>query len=389
MYTGRILFSQLMDVIPKYKFRKIVDHYDGNYRVRRFKCWQQLLCLCFGQLTFRESLRDLTSTLNALDSSRYHMGITHKVPLSTFSDANASRPWQMYHDLAMVLIDQARKIVHDQSDVEQATETIYALDATTIDLCLSLFPWAEFRTHKAAIKLHTLMDLEGSIPTFIHISDGRTHDVNALDLIPIEPGSIYIMDRGYVDFQRLNRLHTSGGCFVIRAKKNLQFYRKSSTRVDRSKGFRCDQMIRLTGPKPRKHYPDPLRRVRLVDPEHNQNIILLTNITTASAETIGDYYKSRWQIELFFKWIKQHLRIKAFYGQSPNAVKTQIWTAICSYLIILIIQRTNHFNVEMYTMMQVLSVAIMARMPLKELFSDDSLTEINTQSRNQLGLFDF
>lgn len=246
MYTGRILFSQLMDVIPRYKFRKIVDQHNGNYRVRHFKCWQQLLCLCFGQFTFRESLRDLTSTINAMDSSRYHMGITHKVPVSTLADANASRPWQMYHDLAMVLIDQARKIVWEQSDAEQTTESIYALDATTIDLCLSLFPWAEFRRNKAAIKLHTLMDLDGSIPVFVHISDGRIHDVNALDLIPIQPGSIYIMDRGYIDFQRLFKLHTSGGRFVIRAKKNLQFYRKRSTPVDRSKGFRCDQMIRLT-----------------------------------------------------------------------------------------------------------------------------------------------
>ena len=389
MYTGRLLFSQLMDVIPRYKFRKIVAQHNGNYRVRHFTCWQQFLCLCFGQFTFRESLRDLTSTLNAMDSSSYHMGITHKVPVSTFADANARRPWQIYHDLAMVLIDQARKIVWEQSDAEQATESIYALDATTIDLCLSLFPWAKFRTHKAAIKLHTLMDLEGSIPTFIHISEGRTHDVNALDLISIEPGSIYIMDRGYIDFQRLYKLHTSGGRFVIRSRKNLQFYRKRSTPVDRSKGFRCDQMIRLTGPQSKENYPQPLRRVRLVDPEHQQNINLLTNITSCSAQKIGEYYKSRWQIEIFFKWIKQHLRIKAFYGQSPNAVKTQIWTAICSYLIILIIQKTNQFNVEMHTMMQVLSVAIMGRMTLKELFSDDSLTEKNTRSRNQLGLFDF
>lgn len=389
MYTGRILFSQLMDVIPRYKFRKIVDQYNGNYRVRHFKCWQQLLCLCFGQLTFRESLRDLTSTLNAMDSSRYHMGITHKVPLSTFADANASRPWQIYHDLAMVLIDQARKIVWDQSDVEKATASIYALDATTIDLCLSLFPWAEFRSNKAAIKLHTLMDLDGSIPVFIHISDGRTHDVNALDLIPVQPGSIYIMDRGYVDFNRLYKLHTAGGLFVIRSKKNLQFYRKSSKPVVHSEGLRSDQMIRLTGPDSKENYPQPLRRVRVVDQEHNQNIVLLTNITTCSAEKIGEYYKSRWQIELFFKWIKQHLRIKAFYGQSPNAVKTQIWTAICSYLIILIVQKTNQFDVEMHTIMQVLSVAIMGRMSLKELFSEDSLSNSDLHSRNQLGLFDF
>lgn len=389
MYTGRLIFSQLMDVIPKYKFRKIVDRHNGDYRVRRFTCWDQLLCLCFGQLTFRESLRDLTSTLNALGSHRYHMGVKHMVPLSTFSDANHSRPWQIYQDLAMVLIDQARKVVRDRSEVERATDSVYALDSTTIDLCLSLFPWAEFRSRKAAIKLHTLMDLEGSIPTFIHISDGRTHDVNALDMIPIMAGSIYIMDRGYLDFQRLYDLHQSGGHFVIRSRKNLLFYRKSSTPVDRSGGLRCDQHIRLTGATSKKKYPAPLRRVRLMDRENNQHIILLTNITRGSAEQICQYYKSRWQIELFFKWIKQHLRIKAFYGQSVNAVKTQIWTAICSYLIILIIQQTNQFNVKLHTMMQVLSVAILDRMTLKQLFSDNSLTEFDPQPRNQLGLFDF
>lgn len=389
MYTGRIIFSQLMDVIPNYKFRKIVDQHNGNYRVRRFTCWDQLLCLCFGQLTFRESLRDLTSTLNALGSRRYHMGLKYKIPLSTFADANHSRPWQIYHDLAMVLINQARRVVSGQSELEQATNSIYALDSTTIDLCLSLFPWAEFRSRKAAIKLHTLMDLEGSIPTFIHISDGRTHDVNVLDMIPIIAGSIYIMDRGYLDFQRLYDLHQAGGRFVIRSRKNLQFYRKRSTPVDRSTGLQCDQLIRLTGSKPKKKYPVPLRRINLIEKENNQHIILLTNMTACSAETICQYYKSRWQIELFFKWIKQHLRIKAFYGHSVNAVKTQIWTAICSYLIILIIQRTNHFNVKIHTMMQVLSVAILERMTLKQLFSDESLTELNPQSRNQLGLFDF
>lgn len=389
MYTGRLIFSQLMDVIPTYKFRKIVDQHNGDYRVRRFTCWNQLLCLCFGQLTFRNSLRDLTSTLNALGTRRYHMGITYEASLSTFADANHSRPWQIYQELAMVLIDMARKAVSEKSELERTADSIYALDSTTIDLSLSLFPWAEFRSRKAAIKLHTLMDLEGSIPTFIHVSDGRTHDVNALDMIPIMAGSVYIMDRGYLDFQRLYDLHTCGGRFVIRSRKNLQFYRKSSTPVDRSTGMQCDQLIRLTGGKSKKKYPAPLRRVRLIDRENNQQIILLTNITACSAKQIAEYYKSRWQIELFFKWIKQHLRIKSFYGQSTNAVKTQIWTAICSYLIILIIQQTNHFNVKLHTMMQVLSVAILDNRPLKQLFSDDSLTEFNPQSRNQLGLFDF
>lgn len=389
MNTGRLIFSQLMDVIPKYEFRKIVDRHNGNYRVRRFKCWDQFLCLCFGQLTFRDSLRDIVATLDALGSRRYHMGIKTNVARNTFSQANANRPWQIYHNLAMVLVDQARRVISDEDKMESMSNSIYALDSTTIDLCLSLFPWAEFRSRNAAIKLHTLMDLEGSIPTFIHISDGRTHDVNVLDMIPIMAGSIYIMDRGYLDFQRLYNLHQSGGRFVIRARKNLQYYRKSSTPIDRSEGLQCDQLIRLTGPKTKKKYPESLRRIRLIDQENNQNIVLLTNMTICSAEQICEYYKSRWQIELFFKWIKQHLRIKAFYGQSPNAVKTQIWTAICSYLIILITQKTNQFNVKLHTMMQVLSVAILDRMTLKQLFSDDSLTESAPQNRNQLGLFDF
>ena len=385
MYTGRIIFSQLMDVIPKYQFRKIVAAHKGDYRVRSFTCWNQLLCLCFGQLTFRQSLRDLTSTLNALGSQRYHMGIKANVALNTFSRANAKRPWQIYHQLAMLLIEQARQLYHKDSELE----SVYALDSTTIDLCLSLFPWAEFRSHKGAIKLHTLMDLEGAIPTFIHISDGRLHDVNVLDMIPIIAGSIYIMDRGYLDFERLFTLHNAGGKFVIRARKNLQFYRKSSAPVDRSSGLRCDQTIRLTGPKTKLLFPQKLRRVHLIDKEHQQDIVLLSNITGCSAAQISEYYKQRWQIELFFKWIKQHLRIKAFYGQNINAVKTQIWTAICTYLIIIILQKSNHFNVKLHTMMQVLSVAILQHMSLKELFSEQSLTNLESQARNQLGLFDF
>lgn len=335
MNTGRIIFSQLMDVIPTYQFRKIVTHHKGDYRVRSFTCWNQLLCLCFGQLTFRESLKDLTSTLNALGTQRYHMGIRSEVPHSTLADANATRPWQIYHELAMALIDEARKLYHQDSDLESVAESVYALDSTTIDLCLSLFPWAEFRQGKAAIKLHTLMALEGSIPTFIHVSDGRTHDVKVLDMIPIMAGSIYIMDRGYIDFGRLFSLHNAGGKFVIRARKNLKFYRKSSDPVDRRGGLQCDQTIRLTTPNSKRSYPEDLRRVHLIEKEHRQDLVLLTNITSCSAEQITNYYKQRWQIELFFKWIKQHLRIKTFYGQSVNAVKTQIWTAI--YLL-------NHYN---------------------------------------------
>jgi hypothetical protein len=384
MYTGRIIFSQLMDVIPKYEFRKIVDHHKGDYRAQKLSCRDQLLCMCFGQLTFRDSLRDLTSTLSALGSRRYHMGIKTHVPLSTLSYANAHRPWQIYQDLAMVLIDQAQHLYGK----DEMTESIKILDSSTIDLCLSLFPWAEFRQQKAAIKLHTMMDLQGSIPTFIHISDGKTHDVNILDMIPIGAGSIYIMDRGYLDFERLYHLHRQGGRFVIRAKKNLRFYRKSSTPIEATGGLQCDQRIRLTGYQSKQDYPESLRRVRLIDQENDQDIVLLTNITHCDASQIADYYKSRWQIELFFKWIKQNLRIKAFYGQSINAVKTQIWIAISTYLIMIICHKTNHFNVTLHTMMQVLSVAILERMTLKQLFSDKTLTQLETHNRNQLGLFD-
>jgi len=385
MNTGRIIFSQLMDIVPKYEFRKIVNYHNGDYRVRQFKCWDQFLCMCFGQLTFRNSLRDLTSTLNALGTRRYHMGIKQSVPLSTLSDANACRPWEIYQELAMVLIAHAQNLYGK----DEVTESIKILDSSTIDLCLSLFPWAKFRQQKAAIKLHTMMDLEGSIPTFIHISDGKMHDVNILDMIPILAGSIYIMDRGYLDFERLYHLHRHGGRFVIRAKKNLQFYRKSSTPVDVSTGLQCDQIIRLTGQMTKHRYPEFLRRVRLIDQQNNQDIVLLTNMTDCEAGQIGDYYKSRWQIELFFKWIKQNLRIKAFYGQSINAVKTQIWTAVSTYLIMIICHKTNQFNVTLHTMMQVLSVAILERMTLKQLFSNESLTHIDPLDRNQLGLFDF
>ena len=371
-----------MDVVPKYEFRKIVKQYKGDYRAQKLTCWDQFLCMCFGQLTFRDSLRDLTSTLNALGSRRYHMGIRTNVPLSTLSYANANRPWQIYQDLAMVLIAHGQKLYGKN----EFSESVKALDSSTIDLCLSLFPWAEFREYKGAVKIHTVMDLQGAIPTFIHISDGKTHDVKILDMIPILAGSIYIMDRAYLDYQRLYHLHTCAGRFVVRAKKNLQFYRKSSTPVDTSTGLQCDQIIRLTGPQSKHRYPQSLRRVRLIDPENHNDIALLTNITDCDAQQIADYYKSRWQIELFFKWIKQNLRIKAFYGQSMNAVKTQIWTAVCTYMILIIIHKTYDFDVNLHTMMQVLSVSLLERMTFKELFTNPELTEQIGSNPNQLGL---
>jgi IS4 transposase len=389
MNTGKLIFSQLMDIISKYEFRKIVARHKGNHRVKSFTCWQHLLCLCFGQLTFRQSLRDLVATLDALGSKRYRMGIKGEVARSTLSDANAERPWLIYRDLAMLLVGQALQLKRQGQQINAIAENVYALDSTTIDLCLSLFPWAQFRNHKSAIKLHTLMDIEAAIPTFIHITSGRIHDVNILDIIPVAAGSIYIMDRGYLDFKRLYKLHQAGGRFVIRSRKKLQYYRKSSTPIERATGLKCDQSIRLTGPKSKQRYPQALRRVHFIDKQHQQDIVLLTNITDGDATQITDYYKSRWQIELFFKWIKQHLHIKAFYGRSINAVKTQIWTAICSYLIIVIAKNSNAFNVNLHTMMQVLSVAILERMPLKQLFSGQSLADINPHSRKQLGLFNF
>jgi len=389
MNSGKTIFAQLMDVVPKYEFRKIVQHYKGNYRVRKLSCWDQFISMCFGQLAFRHSLRDVTTTLNALDTRRYHMGFRSTVPLSTLSDANATRPWQMYQDLAMVLIEQARKLYGNQQAGLDKTGQVFALDSTTIDLCLSLFPWAHFHHSKGAIKMHTLMDLHGSIPVFIHITDGRVHDVNILDNIPIHPGTIYIMDRGYIDFARLFNIHRQGGKFVIRAKTNLKFYRKSSIAVDTSTGLQCDQSIRLTVPKSKTDYPEYLRRVHVIDKENNQDIVILTNIITCSAAQIADYYKQRWQIELFFKWIKQNLRIKAFYGQSVNAVKTQIWTAVCTYMILIIVQKSFGFSVTLHTMMQVLSVSLMERMTFKELFSNPELTDIMESNANQLGLFDF
>ena len=388
MNSGKTIFAQLMDIVPKYEFRKIVQRHKGNHRVRKLSCWDQFISMCFAQLTFRSSLRDVTTTLNALDGKRYRMGFRSKVPLSTLSDANATRPWQMYQDLAMVLIDQARNLYGKEQAALEKTKQVFALDSTTIDLCLSLFPWAHFHHNKGAIKMHTLMDLQGSIPVFIHITHGRVHDMNVMDQIPIQPGAIYIMNRGYIDFARLHKIHSQGGQFVIRARKNLRYYRRSSSPVDTSTGLQCDQRIRLTLPKTKADYPDVLRRVHLIDKENDQDIVILTNIITSTAEQITDYYKQRWQIELFFKWIKHNLHIKAFYGQSINAVKTQIWTAVCTYVILIIVQKTYDFNVNLRTMMQVLSVSLLDRMTFKELFSNTELTEIAESNANQLGLFD-
>jgi len=324
MYEGQIVFSQLIELLPTYEFRKCVERYQGNYYVKSFSCWDQFLCMVFAQLTYRESLRDIESCLKSLKNKLYHMGIRGRISRSTLAYANEKRDWRIYADFAQILIQEAKKLYINEPFGVDIDETVYAFDSTTIDLCLSLFPWAKFRKHKGAIKMHTLLNLHGSIPEFIRITDGKVHDVNILDELYPEPGSFYIMDRAYTDFTRLFRFTQSFSFFIIRAKSNLDFQRISSEKVDRSTGILCDQIIILTGVKTSKMYHDKLRRVKYFDSETNKTLVFLTNNFTLPALTIAELYRCRWQIELFFKWIKQNLRIKAFYGTSENAVKTQI-----------------------------------------------------------------
>jgi hypothetical protein len=322
MYTGKLVFSQLISFLPKYEFQKCVARYRGHHKVKHFSCWDQFLCMSFAQITYRESLRDIEACLRSMQRKLYHMGFRCNISRSTLADANEKRDWRIYADFAQVLIHQARDLYSHDDFGLQLDETVYALDSTTIDLCLSLFPWASFRKTKGAIKLHTLLDLCGNIPVFIEITDGRFHDVNILDILIPEPGSFYIMDRGYIDFERLYKLHSYQAIFVIRAKSNFQFRRIYSHPVDKSTGLKCDQTITLTGFYAVKDYPEKLRRVRYVDPETHDDLVFITNNFHLPAITIAKLYKYRWQVELFFKWIKQHLRIKSFFGTSENAVKT-------------------------------------------------------------------
>ncbi len=333
MTSQRNVFAQIMDYIPRYEFTKLVHKYKGNYRVRTFTCWDQFLCMSFAQLSYRRSLRDIAACLTAHPDKLYQMGIRGTVARTNLARANANRDWRMYAEFAEVLIAIARPLYHDDDAfLAELDATVYALDSSTVDLCLSLFPWAEFRSRKAAIKLHTLLDLQGAIPTSVHITPGRVHDVNMLDLLVPEAGAYYIMDRGYIDYTRLYMLHQSAVFFVIRAKKNMQYRRLYSRPVDTSQGLRCDQTIALTGVSSKDDYPAYLRRVKLYDADNKRHIVLLTNNFQLTAETIATLYKYRWQVELFFKWIKQHLRIQSFYGTSENAVKTQIWIAVCTYV---------------------------------------------------------
>jgi len=388
MNEGRTVFSQVMDFVPRHTFRRRVQRYGGDYGVRRFTCWQQFLAMLFAQLTYRESLRDIEACLRAAPERLYHMGFTGPVSRSTLADANEQRDWRIYADIAQALIAEARQLYADEPLDVELGRTVYALDSSTIDLTLSLFPWASFRETKAAVKLHTLLDLRGNIPVFIWITDGKPHDVRVLDVLVPEPGSIYVFDRGYIDFERLWRLQQARAVFVTRAKKNLSYRRRSSSPCDRTTGLVCDQTIVLTGKTTREHYPLPLRRIRYRDPESNKTLVFLTNDFALPALTIAALYRNRWQVELFFKWIKQHLRIKAFYGTSPNAVKTQIWIAISTYVLVAILRKRLRIDRDLYTILQILSVYPFEKVPLFQLLTT-APDLIDTDSlRNQLTLFD-
>jgi hypothetical protein len=382
MLNDRYVFSQLLDFLPKHEFDHCVARYHGNRRIRNFSCYDQFLCLAFAQLTYRESLRDIETCLHALHKKLYHAGFRGVIARSTLADANEHRDWRIYADFAQILIARARRL--DQADGfgAQLKQTAYALDSTTIDLCLSLFPWARFRRRKGAIKLHTLIDLRGNIPCFVRITHGKTHDVRVLDVLPIEPGAFYVMDRGYLDFGRLHRLHSGLAFFVTRAKSNLDFSRRSSRRVDKSKGLRSDQTIVLNGPKTSRLYPGPLRRVVYRDAETGKRLVFLTNNFDLPAMTIADIYKSRWQVELFFRWIKQHLRIKSFYGTSRNAVKTQVWIAICVYVLVAIIRKELNVDHSLHEILQILSVSLFEKTPIIEALSLGKPGSEEDSSRN-------
>jgi transposase len=387
--TGKTLFAQLMDFLPWSTFARIVVRYDGDARVRTLRCAEQYRAMAFAQLTYRESLRDIEVCLSAQASKLYHMGFHEPVRRSTLADANEARDWRIYAEFAHRLIAQARKLYADDSLGLELTNTVYALDSTTIDLCLSLFPWAHFRSTKAAVKMHTLLDLRGNIPSFIHISDGKLHDVHALDLLLPEAGSIYVMDRGYVDFTRLYALRQAGAFFVTRAKSNLDAHRVYSATTDRAAGIIADQTIALDGYATSKQYPVQLRRVRFKDPESGKTLVFLTNQFALPAATICALYKSRWQVELFFKWIKQHLRIKKFYGTSDNAVKTQIWIAVSVYVLVAIIKKRLALEASLYTLRQVFSVTLFEKMPMAQALSETTTTFEENEMDSQLNLFSF
>lgn len=389
MNQGKYVFAQLMSLIKHKEFTKYVDKYRGNYRVRDFTCWHQFLCMSFGQLTNRESLRDIVVCLQAHDHKLYHLGLTKGVKKSTLADANEKRDWRIYAEFAQVLIAQARQLCRgDQEMAIELDNVVYALDATTIELCLDVFWWARFRKHKAAVKLHTLLDVKCEIPCFIHITDGTVHDVNVLDVIEFEAEAFYVMDRGYIDWSRLHKIHQAGAYFVIRAKNNLSFERIYSRKVDKSTGLRCDQTIRLKGHYAAKNYPEYLRRVKYYDEEHDQTYVYLTNHFEAAALQITILYVNRWKVEIFFKWVKQHLRIKKFWGESPNAVKTQIWIAVCTFVLVAILKYKLNSQHSLNEILQILSVSVFDKTPVNELLTKIDTKNFDTPGSNQLIIFD-
>jgi hypothetical protein len=387
MNTPSTVFAQIMAFLPMHEFRKCVRRYRGDYKVKRFSCLDQFLCLAFAQLTYRESLRDIVSCLRTMKNRLYHMGIRSPVSRNNLAHANEMRDWRIYADFAHVLIAEARTLYRDEDIGLDLQNTVYAFDSTTIDLCLSLFPWAFFRKRKGAIKLHTLLDLRGAIPTFIHITEGKTHDVRILDVLPLEPGSFYILDRGYLDYSRLYTLHQGRTFFVTRAKSNLQSRRLRSRAVDKTMDLTSDQTIVLTGPKSKTEYPEPLRRVRFYDRENDRHLIFLTNNFLLPALTIAKLYKLRWQVELFFRWIKQNLRIKSFYGTSENAVRTQIWVAIAIYALVAIIRKRMDLKPPLYNILQILSVTAFEKVPLNQLLTETDDHDSMVADCNQLVLF--
>ncbi len=389
MHQGKFVFSQVVSTISRYEFNKSVAKYQGDYRSKGLKSWSHFLYMVFGQLTYREGIRDIINCLTAHHKKLYHLGIKQLVAHSTLSRANENRDWRIWADFASHLIQVARPLYVDDNDfVLELDNTVYALDASTIDLCLSAFPWAKFRKKKAAVKLHTLMDLRGNIPVFIDITDGKVHDLNVLDDIDFEPSVFYIIDKGYYDFKRLYIINQAKAFFVIRAKKNLKCRRVYSRKVDKTIGLRCDQTIRLTGKKSALYYPDKLRRIKFFDEDKNKTYVFLTNNFELDALTICLLYKNRWQIELFFKWIKQHLKIKKFWGHSKNAVKTQIWIAVCTYLLIAILKKELKLEQNLYEILQILSVSAFDKTPVNQLFMKPNLQNKENSEYNQLTLFD-
>ena len=387
MYSGQFVFFQVMEHLPMKTFRRCVQRYQGNRHIQSFTCLDQFLCMVFAQLTYRESLRDIEACLRVHKDKLYHLGIRGGMSRNTLANANQRRDWRIYAEFAQAMIRIARPLYADEDWGLDLDNTVYALDASTIDLCLSVFPWALFRSTKSAVKLHTLLDLRGNIPTFIHVSDGKMHDVNVLDILTPEPGAFYIMDRGYVDFERLFLLHSIGAFFIIRAKSNTRYERRYSHSIDKATGVRCDQTVVFTGAKGKKHYPQPIRRLKYYDKNTQKSFNFLTNHFAVPALTVAELYRYRWQVELFFKWIKQHLRIKSFFGTSENAVKSQIWIAMTVYVLVAVIKKRLDISADLYTILQILSLTLFEKMSLFEMFSGINSNLSNFNSPNQLILF--